>query len=184
MRRLAVNRHLLAGLAWIALASPALAADEAPSGPLSGKWRYEYSCARATGLYADRCAAGLRDYFELSIAQAGGHVCGWYAATSQMGNHADEGELTDWAFTSTSDRTFHVHFHLSGTVGEADISLAGNELHWEMLTEQPDGTDDPLGPPFSPPKSATLVRQPADPVRCPTEQHRHHRPRTNIPGGN
>ena len=38
-------------------------------GSLDGSWSFQYSCADTTGVYADRCAAGVRDYFNLSIVQ-------------------------------------------------------------------------------------------------------------------
>ena len=151
--------RLLAGLVWAALASPVFAGVSPKGGALNGTWNFEYSCAGATGPYADRCAAGERDHFALSIAQNSGRFCGWYEATIQMGGHVDAGDLSDWTFTRTSDQTFHVHFHLQGTIGEAVIRSAGNELHWRELTEQPYAEIEPAAWSVSPPKSATLVRQ-------------------------
>jgi len=101
-----------------------------------------------------------------------------------MGNHVDDGYLTDWTFMRTSNQTFHVHFHLSGTVGEATIRLAENELHWSVLAEQSDTNGEPVTWLFSPPKTATLVRQQTDPVRCPAERRRHSMRRMAIPDEN
>jgi hypothetical protein len=72
--------------------------------PLEGTWKFEHSCAGATGMYADRCSAGERDNFSLSIAQSGHRFCGFYGATAQMINHVDDGYLNDWTFTPTADR--------------------------------------------------------------------------------
>src|SRR5580698_5249186 len=129
-------KHVLVILAWAVVAGPACMAAASTDGALNGTWEFEYSCAGATGVYADRCAAGDRDDFTLSIAQSGNRFCGGYEATAQLGNHVDDGDLKDWTFTPTSDQTFHVHFHLSGTVGEAEIRLSGDKLHWSTLTEQ------------------------------------------------
>ena len=75
-----------------------------------------------------------------------------------MGNHVDDGELNDWTFTPTARHAFRVHFHLSGTVGEAAVQVDGDELHWKVLTEHAHDEGAPLTWSFSPPETATLVR--------------------------
>jgi hypothetical protein len=144
---------------------PSFGASPSINGPLNGTWKFVYSCEAATGIYADRCAEGLRDNFTLSIARNGTKVCGWYEITAQMGNHVDDGFLNDWAVTPASGQSFHVRYHLSGTSGEAVIHLSGNQLHWKNLSEHPTGENLPWS--FSAPDEAILVRQPLDhPAHC------------------
>jgi hypothetical protein len=153
-----MKRHILAGLAWAAAASPGFATATPIGGPLSGTWKFEYSCTRATGVYGDRCVAGIRDNFTLSIVQRGRAVCGWYEATVQMGNHVDDGDLNDWTFKRTSKRTYHVRFHLSGSVGEAVIRLAGHRMHWSVVAKRLEQREPTMWA-FLPPETATLVKQ-------------------------
>ena len=133
-----------------------------PARPLDGTWKFDYSCAGATGMYADRCSAGERDYFMLSIVQSGHRLCGFYEATAQIGNHVDDGDLKDWKFTPTAGSAFRVHFHLTGTVGEAVVRVNGDKMHWKVLTERATVEDTPPSGPFFPPHTATLVRQEGD----------------------
>lgn len=138
----------------LALASPAR-----QSVPLNGTWRFEYSCAHATGLYAERCASGERDDFTLSLAASDEKICGWYELTAQLGNHVDDGDLNDWKFTPTTDRAWQVHFHTSGTVGEAVVRIKGKKLLWKLLTQEDHDEGQPLNWSFSPPDNAVLTRQ-------------------------
>jgi hypothetical protein len=141
---------------------------KADFGGLDGTWKFEYSCAGSTGPYADRCAAGERDDFMISIAHSGQKVCGWYITTAQLGNHVDEGDLTNWTFVTIGQETYHVHFSLTGTSGEAIARVQGMRLTWRVIRvikEPP--VDEPTWRSFSPPNSATLIRQNADQVRHP-----------------
>ena len=166
-----MKRYLLFGLfglaASLTTSNLTYAAPPRRVVPLDGTWKFEYSCGAATGMYAGRCSAGERDSFSLSIVQRGHRFCGSYEATAQMNNHVDDGYLNDWKFARTADRAFRVHFHLSGTVGEAAVQVDGDKLHWKTLTEQAHREGQPLTWSFSPPKTATLVRQArGDPLTC------------------
>lgn len=110
-------------------------------------------------MYADRCAAGERDIFTLSVVQSGDRFCGSYEATTQMGNHVDDGDLNDWTFTPTSNRAFRVHFHMYGTVGDAVLRVYGNKLSWTTLAKQKHDEGHSLTWSFSPPDAAILIRQ-------------------------
>jgi hypothetical protein len=85
--------------------------------------------------------------------------------TFQMGNHDDAGYLSDWTFTLMPDQVFRVHYHLQGTVGDAVISVAGDELRWKVLNARPDG-EDVIWTAVAP-KTATLIKQSPDKVRHP-----------------
>ena len=164
MRRCVIAFGLLAASATV---SPTLAASGHPATSLNGAWRFEYSCARATGLYAERCASGDRDNFKLSLAQGDHGVCGSYEVTAQLGNHVDDGDLNDWTFTPTADQAWNVHFHMSGTTGEAVLRVDGKKLLWKTLSKQDHDEGQPLTWSFSPPDSATLIRQATDAGTCP-----------------
>jgi hypothetical protein len=104
----------------------------------------------------------------ISIAHSGQKVCGWYVTSVQFGNHVDEGDLTNWTFVPVGQETYHVHFSLTGTSGKAIARVQGKRLTWRVirvLREQP--VDDPASWSFSPPNSATLIRQNADQFRHP-----------------
>lgn len=167
----AVGRWLIGAL--FASANVASAAPPTGSGPLDGTWRFEYSCADAIGqLYVDRCAAGVRDRFSLSIVQSGSRFCGEYGLSAQLKNHVGDGSLDDWTFTPVANGAFHVHYHVDGTVGEAVIRRVGNELRWTKLneysvSEHQDGEELTIIWRFSLPRTATLIRQPPDRVRHP-----------------
>ena len=158
-----MKRYVLLSLfglvAAITTSNVTFAAPARRVAPLNGTWKFEWSCAGATGMYADRCSAGERDNFTLSIVQSGQRLRGFYEVTAQMNNHVDDGYLSDWTFTPTAHRAFRVHFHLTGTVGEAVVRVNGDKMHWKLLTEQTHVEGDPLDWAFSPPETATLVRQ-------------------------
>ena len=59
--------------------------------PFTGEWRIDYPCDQATGLYAERCAAGDRDFLQFELSVQGDRLCGTDVATAQLGNHADDG---------------------------------------------------------------------------------------------
>ena len=126
----------LAGMTWAFVASAVLGARPPPNGTIDGTWKFEYACEGAAGVYGDRCAAGDRDDFTVSIFHSGRKFCGWYQISAELGNHVDAGDLTDWSFNPTSDHATRVHFHRSGTVGEAVIRLAGNEMRWRVLNQR------------------------------------------------
>lgn len=158
-----MKRYVLFGISGLLAAvttfNLAFAASARQVASLVGTWKFEYSCAGATGMYADRCSAGERDNFSLSIVQSGHRFCGFYEATMQMNNHVDDGDLNDWNFTPTADGAFRVHFHLSGTVGEAVVRVDGGKMRWKVLTQQAQDEGRPLDWRFFPPETATLVRQ-------------------------
>jgi hypothetical protein len=156
-------KYQLLAILICAAAPDTTLADASTGSRLDGTWKFEYSCEGATGIYADRCAAGERDYFTLAIVKDGGRYCGWYDMTFQMGNHDDAGDLSDWTFTPMPDQAFYVHYHLYGTVGEASIRVAGNELRWNLLDRKPDG-EDVLWTSVAP-QIATLIKQSPDKVR-------------------
>ena len=99
------------------------------------------------------------------LSRDGDRYCGGYDTTVQMGNHVDDGDLSDWTFTPMPHQAFHVHYHLQGTVGNAVLQSVGNELRWKDLGNQRDGKD--VDWIFRAPKSATLIKQLPDKVRSP-----------------
>ncbi len=109
-------------------------------------------------MYADECAAGNRDDFRLSFGKSGNKLCGSYELTAQLGNHVDDGDLTDWVIDKNSDGTYQFHFHVSGTVGEAHIHISGDKLYWNTLSKHAHAEDEPISWNFEPPDSAVLIR--------------------------
>jgi hypothetical protein len=109
----------------------------------------------------------VRDDFALTISQVGHRLCGGYETTAQLGNHVDDGDLSKWTFRPITGHTFRVHFQLSGSAGEAVVGLAGNRMHWRVLTEHQDPQSAAPTWSFSPPETATLVRLPAGRTRHP-----------------
>ena len=161
-------KRLILGLASV-VASPFVASANSITDVayLDGAWKFNYPCAGATGVYADRCAADERDDFNISIAHKNGKVCGAYETTAQIGNHVDDGWIDDWKFEKVRSGTYRVHFHLEGTVGVALIHVVGNKMAWKLITQRPSGESGPFSWSFSPPDSAILVREPnANPAEC------------------
>ncbi len=117
---------------------PAIAV--ASQGSFTGVWKREWSCKGATGFYAQRCASGIRDVFELTVIASGHSICGLHFATAQLQNRVDEGDLvgTGPSITGTfSGDTAHLQFHSSwGGSGTATLTLHGNSLHWQIVREQ------------------------------------------------
>lgn len=91
-------------------------------------------------IYAQRCAEGVQDYFELDLWSDGDRLCGTHSATAHLGNRVDEDE--DWT-PSVAGRIngdsavvrFHSHW---GAWGRAKISVLGGKLIWKVL-DQDDG---------------------------------------------
>ena len=84
-----------------------------------------------------------------------------------MGSHVDDGDLKDWTFTPDGRSSFRVNFHLSGTTGQAMVTVRNTKLLWKMINKQPKDEGEPLTSSFSPPETAVLTRQRPDQVRHP-----------------
>jgi hypothetical protein len=151
--------------AMLALAASIGAPCAAAASSLDGVWLYNYSCAGATGSYTERCAAGERDDFELSIATKGARLCGSYELTAQLGNHVDGGDLDDWSYSKAGGTSAYVlHFSVSGSKGEAIVRVRGDRLYWRVTHQTTQETDNWN---FSPPDRAVLTRNPAEEARDP-----------------
>jgi hypothetical protein len=124
---------------------------------LNGDWEFVYPCIES--VYADRCKAGENDVFSLYIKQFDQATCGNYMLTSGLGNHVDDGELKDWTFKRTSSQTYHVHYHISGKVGEAIVFLREGKMYWNRQSEQDHAEEQHLMWSLSAPVSATLIRK-------------------------
>ncbi|HEX5185125.1 MAG TPA: hypothetical protein VFW19_18475 [Allosphingosinicella sp.] len=157
---------ILAPISLAAVLSAPQFVDAAGAAPLDGSWVYEWPCGRAMGLYAERCAEGVRDEFALSIFVRGSEVCGSYELTAQMTNRVDAGDLRDWHVQRLGkSRSYRVQFHVEGTNGQAVIRVRGSKLYWKTLTQTHDSSAASGGRSVEPPKSAILVRQPVGNLR-------------------
>jgi hypothetical protein len=125
--------------------------------PLNGNWEFVYPCPE--GIYTDRCKAGESDLFSLTINQFDQRVCGSYTLTGGLGNHVDDGELKDWSFKRTSRQTYHIHYHISGKVGEATVFLREGKMYWNRQSEQNHAEEQQLMWSLSTPAFATLIRK-------------------------
>lgn len=132
----------------------------ADASPVDGRWKFEYSCEGATGSFADRCAAGDRDVFEMGLRDHAGKICGFYELTAQLGKHVDDGDLSDWTFQGTaSPARFRVHFRFSGSSGEAIVRVSGSKLYWHTKAEKTEPEAERLTWTFKPPKDAVLTKE-------------------------
>jgi hypothetical protein len=122
-------------LAAAATSSAQPGKPEANVAAIDGEWRFEYSCIGATGMYADRCSAGERDDFTISVEHAAGKLRGSYELTAQLGNHVDDGDISNWSFVAAGPHTYRVHFQVSGATGDAIIKVRGNKLLWRTIAE-------------------------------------------------
>jgi hypothetical protein len=104
-----------------------------------GNWSFLYSCERATGVYADRCAQGERDAFALyDLTQEAGQICGYHLATGHLGDRVDEGDLSGAGpsvYGTVRGNVAIVHFRstLTGEVGKATITRTGDTLVWHVV---------------------------------------------------
>ena len=144
-------------LTWVALVTMA----QADSSTIDGDWKLVWSCEGATGMYAERCKEGDRDYFELYLWSTGNRLCGVHAATAQLGNKVDEDENTDipWLTGSFKGNSATVIFH-SGekATGKATIKVIKNKLYWKV-TKQESDPNDQFSFSWIIPKEAILLRQ-------------------------
>jgi hypothetical protein len=106
--------------------------------------------------YAQRCAEGVQDRFELTLWVDGRRLCGTHAATAHVGNRVDEDE--DWtpSLLGTFDRNsalvkFQSHW---GGSGHARLERKGGKLYWDVV-DQDGGTS-------WMPDHAVLSRKPDD----------------------
>lgn len=127
-------------LAFALLLGTVSAVAVAGQSPFTGDWKHVWSCKGATGIYAQRCASGIRDEFELNLIASGHRICGLHFATAQLQNKVDEGDLAGPgpSITGTfSGDTAHVQFHSTwGGSGTAKLTLRGDTLHWKIMQEQ------------------------------------------------
>lgn len=126
---------------------------------IEGVWKYIFSCAGATGIYHDRCADGERDYFSLAVSRFGTKFCGSFQETAQLGNHVDDGDLNDWNIIPMGNDDYRIHFHLTGTVGEALVHVDGDKLYWRKVSERQHDEGQPSAWTMSPPGSIIMLRQ-------------------------
>jgi hypothetical protein len=147
----------------IALALLLVATSNASASPIDGQWKVVWSCDGVTGVYAERCANGERDFFWLELRTAGPSICGFHIATGQMGSKVDEGDLLDGAPTivgSLNGNAAQVSFRaVRGATGVASIRVTGEKLEWKILKQSEDSWF---------PKNAVLTKQPAGetPPKC------------------
>jgi len=121
------------GLLLAAVAAAGGSADA----DITGHWRVAWACVQRTpaDVYTERCAQGVRDYFELELWSEGEAVCGAYSATAHLGNRIDEDE--DWGPSivgrNTSDGA-RLHFHSSswGGDGHATVRIRQDKLVWHV----------------------------------------------------
>lgn len=111
----------------------------ASASPLDGEWEVVWPCNGATGVYAKRCAEGLRDYFSLELWTAGNSICGFHMATGHLGSRVDDGNLIDGEPTIKGvvddGGIAKVEFRSAwGATGMATIRVAGSNLDWKILT--------------------------------------------------
>jgi uncharacterized protein YecT (DUF1311 family) len=107
-----------------------------PSPSFNGLWKLVYSCADATGIYADRCKAGQQDYFEIRLWSDGNKLCGTHVATAQLGGKVDETDGTPTSITGQiQQNSATVTFHSAwGGNGKASITRVGDTLRWKVIS--------------------------------------------------
>jgi hypothetical protein len=107
-----------------------------------GEWVIVWPCAGSTGIYADRCAEGIRDLFVLDISVFEKKICGFHLASGQLGNKVDDGTMLDGNPTITGsiqkDLAKVVYRSAWGATGTAAIRVRGKKLYWTVLTESND----------------------------------------------
>ncbi|KQW44671.1 MULTISPECIES: hypothetical protein [unclassified Roseateles] len=137
----------------LALALLVVATSATSASPIEGEWKVVFPCTNATGVYAERCADGERDYFWLGLQANGASVCGFHIATGQMGNKVDGAdEVAPTIAGSLIGAAGQVSFlNARGAKGTAVVRLSGDQLEWRVL--QQSGTT-------WIPEHAVLTRQP------------------------
>jgi hypothetical protein len=118
---------------------PLIASFSVAASPFDGEWEVIWSCEGATGVYAERCAEGFRDFFLLDLWTTANSVCGLHVSTGHLGNRVDEGDLLDGKPTVTGSvdgDVAKVGFRSAwGATGTATIRLEGSRLHWKVLAQ-------------------------------------------------
>ncbi len=116
-----------------------LASLSAAASPLDGEWKVIRPCDGATGIYAERCSEGMRDYFWLDLWTNGDSVCGFHISTGHLGSRVDEGDLLNGRPTITGladGAVAKVHFRSAwGATGTATIRVEDQKLNWEVLDQ-------------------------------------------------
>ena len=132
-------KRRLFSVRWLFVLGLALRCATSAAGPLDGEWKFTWSCEGATGMYAESCARGDRDYFFLELWTKRNAVCGFHTATAQLGNRVDEGDQLDGnpTITGTVDGTSAtVTFRSAwGATGTATLQVEGDKLQWKILTQ-------------------------------------------------
>lgn len=136
-------------------------AAEAPhhGSPFDGRWRIDYSCKQSTGLYADRCAAGDRDYLEINLAAQGQKLCGTGNATAQLENRDGGAAVVG----TVLGKRAQVRWDILGAHGQGEMELSGKSMIFRLGVATP---DDNSGWSFPPPPVVMLTKMgPADPAQ-------------------
>lgn len=127
--------------------------------PFNGRWRIDYSCKQATGLYADRCAAGDRDHLEVNLAVQGQKLCGTGSATAQLENREGDAAIVG---TFRGERA-QVKWDILGAHGHGEFELRGKSMVFRTGVATP---DDNSGWSFPPPPVILLTKVgPANPTQ-------------------
>jgi hypothetical protein len=132
-------KRRLFSVRWLFVLGLAIRCVTSSAAPLDGEWKFTWSCEGATGMYAEECAQGARDYFLLELWTEKDAVCGFHTATAPLGNRVDEGDLLDGnpTITGTVDGTSaKVTFRSAwGATGSATLQVEGDKLQWKILTQ-------------------------------------------------
>lgn len=110
--------------------------DSSFAGPFDGEWKVVYSCKGATGIYAESCASGARDFFLLDLWTRGDTVCGIHVATAHLHHKVDGPEAPVPSVIGTMNgMTANLAFYSAfGATGTAVLRLKEKELHWHVVT--------------------------------------------------
>lgn len=106
--------------------------------PFDGVWEIVWSCAGSSGLYAERCADGVRDSFTLAFQTKGEVICGYHSATAQLGNRIDssfDGEDPSIIGAIVGNSATVQFTSAWGAKGTALLLANGDELRWNILQQ-------------------------------------------------
>lgn len=157
---MACSRQLFGSvLLWFLLLNQAAASPSIANASelFDGNWQMNYSCARATGLFAERCLRGEGDYFQLwDLTQHGNLICGFHVATAYGQSKVDEGDLAGdgpsiYGNVNGNVATVHFRSAWTGSIGTATITRMKTMIVWHVI--------EPIGDPIWFPNEAVLSRE-------------------------